>query len=75
MALPLLVLLISASNVANLVLSRGVSRAGELSVRVALGASRPQLIREQLIEAVIVASWAASWGYSSLMASSDGRCP
>jgi predicted permease len=51
-----LVLLVACANVANLMLVRGVARRKELSVRLALGASRGTLIRELLSESFIVAA-------------------
>jgi putative ABC transport system permease protein len=57
-----LLLLIACSNLANLVLSRGVSRQHDLAVRQALGASRSRVIREQLIESAYLATAGAAGG-------------
>lgn len=77
-----LLLLISVANVANLLLSRALSRQREMSLRAAVGAQRHHLIKQLLIESVLLAfiggvagvmlSW---WGTNLIIQFNAGAIP
>jgi predicted permease len=59
-----MVLLIACANIAGLQIARASARQRELAVRIALGASRSKLIRQALLESIVLTAGGVALGYA-----------